>query len=268
MERRREPSFGAWLLAIQPGLDPVVLAKGCYHASRPLVLPSGRVLVQRGDSGPELDPALAENGELRTDALRIDEVDPVSGTARTVHQFAGYIAHIAGSLDGEVFLYRVAHQSADLVAVHIASGAVRVLASPIPAQARDFTVDPSSRSLVYANRDDVGWLVERLALDSGARQPVARAGGMWVTPGVWPSGGVLLNDGRGAVVQAGRGPSRPLGPGFDELRAVSPDGRHVALLHRVPSGFSLPFVTSSDGGQVLRVPAPPDSRLEIAGFLP
>ena len=81
MERRRDPSFGAWLVLVDPGHDNRVLAKGCAHASRPWVLPSGRVLVQRGVPGPEVDPASAQGGELRTDALSVDEVDPEERSA-------------------------------------------------------------------------------------------------------------------------------------------------------------------------------------------
>lgn len=262
MERRRDPSFGAWLLTVEPGREPKVLAKGCYHASRPLLLPTGRVLVQRGAPGPELPSA------QRVDSLSVDELDPETGALRQIHTFQGYITHLAGLFDGEVLLYRVAPEAADLVAVDVESGAVRVLLSPIPALARDFSVDRSARSLVYTNHDGSGWLVERLSLDSGARQELARAGGMWITPSVWPSGGVLINDGRGAVVLGGAGPSRALGPGFDEVRSVSPDGLHVALLHRVPSSFAEAFVSSADGGRVTRVAAPAGARLEIAGFLP
>lgn len=268
MERRREPSFGAWLLAVEPGREPAVLAKGCYHASRPWVLPSGRVLVQRGESGAEPYAAQAKNGELRTDSLRVDEIDAESGAARTLHDFQGYITHIAGLFDDEVLLYRVRHQLADLVAVNVESGAVRVIVAKLEAHARDFSVDRASRSLVLANRDDAGWLVERVALDSGARTEVARAAGMWVTPGVWPGGGVLLNDGRGAVTTSGRGPSRPLGPGFDEVRGFSADGRWVVLLHRIPSDFSQPFVTDAEGGNVQRVPAPSGTRVDVVGVLP
>lgn len=268
MERRRDPSFGAWLVLVDPGHDNRVLATGCAHASRPWVLPSGRVLVQRGVPGPEVAPANAQAGELRTDALSVDEIDPQSGALRPLHQYSGYITHIAGILEGEVLLYRVAHQLADLVAVNLDSGALRVLAQPIPAHARDFSVDQTSRSVVFANLDPTGWHVDRLFVASGQRQTVARAGGMWVTPSVWPNGSVLVNDGRGGVAIGGRGPSRALGPGFDEVSSVSPDGRHVALLHRVPSGFARAFVTDVDGDAVLDVPAPPGRRLSVAGFLP
>jgi hypothetical protein len=264
-ERRTDPSFGAWLLLATPGQPSQTLAKGCVHASRPVVTSKGTVLVQRGSAGPPPDPAGAE---LRTDALEVSEVDPTNGSVRTVHAFSGYITHIAGVLDAEVYLYRVAHQWADVVGVDIASGALRVLAAPVEAKARDFTVDPASRSLVYANHDQNGWLVERLSLETGARQEIGRADGMWVTPGAWPGGGVLVNDGRGAEVRGGTGPSRPLGPGFDELRAVSADGAWVALLHRVPSALSTPFVARADGTEVLAVPAPPGARIDIAGFAP
>jgi len=268
MERRREPSFGAWLLALEAGHEPRVLAKHCYHASRPLVLPSGNVLVQRGEPGPEPEPTQGENGELRKDLLSIDEVDPQTGAVRTVHDFQGYITHLAGALGGEVFVYRVRHQHADLIAIDVETTSVRALAASLPAQARDFSVDVASRSLVYANHDGSGWLIERLDLESGARKELARADGMWVTPSVWPAGGVLVNDGRGATPLSGVGPMRPLGPGFDEVRAVSEDGRFVALLHRAPADFARAFVTSAGGERVLGVPAPAGARVEVLGVLP
>ncbi|MBK7582205.1 MAG: hypothetical protein IPI67_18610 [Myxococcales bacterium] len=268
MERRTDVSFGAWLVRLEPEKSAVVLAKDVSHASRPLVLPSGRVLVQRGVPGPPPDPAAIEAGQLRTDALRIDEIDPETGNARTLHELAGYITFIAGLLDDEVLLYRVRFGHADLVAVSVTTGALRVIAPELVALARDFSVETSTRSLVYTNHDDDGWLVERIAIDSGVRSPVARAAGMWVTPHVWPRGGVLLNDGSGATVAGGPGPTRPLGPGFDELRAVSSDGRHVALIHQKPSDFSLPFAIDTESGKLTAIPAPPATRVDIAGFLP
>ena len=60
-----------------------------------------------------------------------------------------------------MLLYRVAHQLADLVAVNIDSGALRVLAQPIPAHARDFSVDHD------------------VAL-ARVRQPRPRRAGMWI----------------------------------------------------------------------------------------
>ena len=268
MERRRDPSFGAWLFSMGSGGEPRVLAEGCVHATRPWVLPSGRVLVQRGTPGPELDPAASPSGALRTDALRIDEIDPEGAPIRTVHAFSGYITHIAGVLDGEVFVYRVSQQGADLIAVGIDSGSVRVLAQPIVAQARDFSVDVASRSLVYANLAASGWGVERVSIDSAKRESIASADGMGVTPSVWPTGGVLVNDGRGAVTLGGRGPRRPLGAGFDEVSAVSAGGKYVALTHRTPGDFAQVFVTDAEGAHATPVPAAPGHRLSVVGFLP
>jgi len=256
-------SFAAALFVVRPP-EVKLVVEDCVHASRPFAMPNGKLLVQRGSRGSEPPPA----GALRTDELRLDEVDPNDGSIRTLHSFAGYITFVAAVSTDEAFVYRVAMGHADLVAIALSNGAQRVLASPIVAQARDFSFDAKTHSLVYTNLDSSGWYVERLFTDSGARTEVARAGGMWVTPHVWPGGGVLLNDGRGAVVLGASGPERPFGEGFDELRALSPNQSHAALLHHVPSDFSLPFVVDVASGKAHPLPAPAGSRVDILGVAP
>jgi hypothetical protein len=201
------------------------------------------VLVQRGIAGSE-----APQGDaLRTDALSIDAIEPWSGAATTLHTYSGYTTHLAGVSGDEAIVYRVAHQHADLVAVHVQSGALRVLAQEIPAFARDFSV------------------VERLDLTTLARSVVARADAISVTPHVWFDGSVVVNDGQGARSLDGS-LQRPLGAGFDELRVLTPT--HAAFLHRVPGGrLPVPFVVALGGGASV-VPVPAGKRVDVVGVLP
>jgi hypothetical protein len=267
-EPAREPSFAAWLYRIEPGLAPVALVLGCYHASRPLVSATGRVFVQRGVAGPLPDEASVKAGALRSDALSVDEIDPATGAARTIHSYDGYITHLAGLYGAELLIYRVAFQHADLVAVDVDSGNVRTLAAEIPPFARDFSLDASTGSLVFTNHDTTGWLVERLDLATGSVNAVARADGMWALPHVWPGGGVLLNDGRGGSVVGGRGPDRPLGAGFDQLALLSPDASVALLLHTATGHFALPYAVDVATGAVEIVPVPARVRVDVVGVVP
>lgn len=266
MERDGDGSFGAWLIRLAPGATPQKLLDRCVHASRPLVLPDGRVLVQRGVAGPPPD-AIA-TGELRTDALHVDLFDPESNSTRTVHSWTGYTTFLAGALSDEVFLYRVAHGHADLVAVNVETTAVRVLAAKIPAFARDFSVDANARRLVYTNRDSDGWLIEQLEIDTGTRSLIERVAGMWATPHVWPSGGVLVNDGSGAVVHGGRGVDRPFGAGFDVVSGVADDGSWAVLSHQRPGALPQPFALELASGKLFPVAVGDGLRAQVAGVLP
>jgi hypothetical protein len=257
LEQRRDLSWASSLVRIEPGQAPVVLVDRVAYASRPLVLADGRVVVQRGFAGAE--PAGGD--ALRADEITLEAVDPWSGGATQLHGFVGYTAHVAGARAGEVIVYRVSYRHADLVAIDLHAKTLRMLAE-IPPFARDFSVDDTS--LVYANRDSAGWLVERLHLTTLARSVVARADAISVTPHVWRGGSVLVNDGQGVRALDGS-LSRPMGPGFDELRVLTP--AHAAFLHLVPGRLPVPFVVTA-GGSVSQVPAPPGARVDIAGVLP
>jgi hypothetical protein len=265
-EPGRDRSFASSLWLMRSAGDPLAVAKGVVYASRPLVLADGRVVVQRGVAGDEPDAQQAEAGHLRTDALSVDIYDAHGAHQKTLHQFAGYITHLAGAYGREVFLYRVRFQHADIVAVHADTGELRIVLPELTAMARDFSLDTESGHLVYANRDAAGWHVARLELVSGRVDVFARARDMRVMPAVWPGGGVLVNDGSGGTLLGGSGPDRALGAGFDELRATA--GGWVALEHHVPSAFSVPFAFDLEAQRVHELALPSGARHSVVGVAP
>lgn len=271
MEQRRDPSWGAWLLRLTPGSAPRTLVDRVYHATRPLVLDDGRVFVERGRAGPPLTPEQVKAGELRTDDLEIDEVDPSTGSARTVYSWQGYITYLAGALDNELLVYRVRFRHADLVAIDATSGSVRVLAPDIPAFARDFSVDKQKRTLLYTNHDSAGWVVERLDLQSGARTPVARSSRMALVPHVWPGAGVVLNPpgapGLTKVMGGGAAVTRPLGAGIDSVRVFNADDTWALVSHQVPGKLPQPFALDTTTGQIGNIAVASGKRADIAGFV-
>ncbi|MEZ4225367.1 MAG: hypothetical protein R3B13_30730 [Polyangiaceae bacterium] len=255
-------SFAASLWVARLGEAPRQLASDVVVASRPLPLPDGGVAVQRGHAGP---PPAAGSDELRTDELTIDAYD-VDGAHTELHRFSGYTTHLAGVLDKELLVYRVTHRHADIVALDSDGGALRVLLADLPAMARDFSVDADAGTLLFANHDDAGWFVARLHVGSGHLDEVMRTTDMRATPGSWPGGGVLLNDGAGGRVLFGTGPDRPLGPGFDEVRVRR--GDWVGLEHHVPGAFSEPWLFQRSSERALRLPLTAGARHSIAGVLP
>ncbi len=166
-----DPDWGAALHRVD-ATGARLLARGLYHASRPLASADGSVYVERGASGPWPTRDEAQAGRLRTDALALDAIDPVSGAARTVTTWTGYTLHIAGELGGDLVVYRVAYEGAELVAIDRASGRVRRVA-PLAAFARDFSIDAARGAVVLGNRDEKDsrtWVVDRIDLRSGARE--------------------------------------------------------------------------------------------------
>lgn len=274
MEPRSEPSWGAWLMRLEPGKSPIKLVDRVYHATRPLVLEDGRVFVARGRAGEEPAPADARAGKLRVDALEIDEVEPRTGATRTVYTWNGYITFLAGALGRELIVYRVGFAHADLVAVDTESGAERVIAAQIPAFARDFSVDSAARALVYANRDPASgaWVAERRDLVSGAVVRLSVSKQMSLVPHAWPGGGVVANQdgarGLSKLMGAGAAISAPFGAGVDSVRALDRDGRWAALVHELPGRLPVPFVLSPETGQALPLAFPAGKRVDVAGFVP
>lgn len=275
MQILRDPSWGASLSLLEPGHPALSLVDRVYHASRPLVTASGRVFVLRGRAGPEPTAEQVRRGELRADDLTIDEVDPRTGAARTVHSYAGYIAHLAGSLGDEIFVYRVAFGHADIVGVDVNTSSVRVLAPSILPFARDFSVDAVSRSLIYADRDErstEAWSTERLDTESGARTRLGSIARMSLLPHAWPGGGVAMNaDSVGGLSVVGNPHSairHPLGDGADTVRGFSADGKWAAVHHERLGGAPATFVLRTDTGTFMRVATPSETRIDIVGFLP
>lgn len=268
----RDVSFNGGLLRLEPTSGAVLpLCSGLTHASRPLVTPAGRTFVERGAAGS------ASEGALRVDELRIDEVDPLSGSLRTIHSMSGFVLHLAGWHDGEVLLYRVGlgvdgKGKSDIVAVDPDTLAVRVVLPNLPPFGRDFSVDAHAGRLIYRGRhehDARRWVVDSVDLQSGQQQRLYDGHSFSIAPHAWPGGGVAINRGRGGLELIGASDTvhQPFGPGVDVLRAVSADGRFVALLHTRRGRQAHAFVIDrqSDSSAALDVIA--GSRHAIAGFL-
>lgn len=268
----RDPSWGASLFRLEEGSEPTLLVDRVYTSTRPLVLDDGRVLVQRGRAG---DEPSAESDTLRIDEITIDAVDPVTGTATILHGYSGYLAFLAGALDREAFVYRVGPNGADLIALDIDTGAVRMLVPSILPFARDFSVDRHNRALVFTQRDQRSsqlWAVERLDLATGTRTQLATGRRMALVPHAWPDGRVAVNpEGeRGLTLLSPQGRHsflRPLGDGVDAVRDISADGKWAALLHTLPGQLPQPFVLSLDTETSLPLHVKEGVRVEIAGVL-
>ena len=254
---------GLWRL----GADGVaLLCEGLLHASRPLVTPDARAFAARGRAGPVRDER-----SMRVDELTIDRIDPESGAIDTLHRYQGYLLHIAGWHDGRVLVYRVAPNRADIVAVEASTGAVEMLVDRLPAFARDFSV--LDDRLVYRGRDEHDsrtWVVDVIDLRQGKRRRVHRSPSFSLAPHAWPYGAVALSDGQGGLALIGStDPIRaPLGSGVDVVRALSLDGRFVALLHTREGAFDTPFLLERTSGKSYPLPAPGRTRLDIVGFMP
>lgn len=262
----RDASFNAGLFLLRPHTPPVRLVDRIVHASTPLVTAQGRVFVSRGEPGKEVE------GQMRIDTLSIDEIDLVSGQARSVHQMQGYLLFLAGAFGDEIIVYRLAPGHADIVAIESTSGKVRTIALDIPPFARDFSIDAQHRTLVFQNRhesDSQTWTIERIDLATGKGRQLYSSDSMTLAPFVLPRGGVLYNpSGRGlSSLDTPISIAGPLGSGVDVVAASTNDGRYLAALHTQPGSFAVPFVVDTQSGAARVLPAPPNTRLTLAGFV-
>ena len=267
----RDLSFASSLFRVEPHRPAERLVDGLVYASRPLVTAAGRVFVSRGTAGSE--PA-APKSEGREDALTIDEVDPTTGSARTVHSFTGYLAFLAGEHGREIVVYRVGAAGADLIGVDPDTGAARVIAPSMLPFARDFSVDPARGALVFQERDERDartWVVDRMDLATGARTRLATSSRMSLAPSVWPGGGVAYApDSRGGLTLMGREMKAiraPTGDGVDQVQAASRDGVWVAALHTRPGELPVAFAIEASTGRSLALPSSAGARVAIAGFV-
>ena len=267
----RDLSFASSLFRVEPHRPAERLVDGLVYASRPLVTAAGRVFVSRGTAGSE--PA-APKSEGREDALTIDEVDPATGSARTVHSFTGYLAFLAGEHGREIVVYRVGAAGADLIGVDPDTGAARVIAPSMLPFARDFSVDPARGALVFQERDERDartWVVDRMDLATGARTRLATSSRMSLAPSVWPGGGVAYApDSRGGLTLMGREMKAiraPTGDGVDQVQAASRDGVWVAALHTRPGELPVAFAIEASTGRSLALPSSAGARVAIAGFV-
>jgi hypothetical protein len=268
----RDLSFASSLFRVEPHRPAERLCDGVVYASRPLVTASGRVFVSRGTAGPE--PAAAPKLAGREDALSIDEIDPATGSARTVHSFAGYLAFLAGEHGREILIYRVGAAGADLIGVDPDTGSARIIAPSMLPFARDFSVDAARGAVVFQERDERDartWVIDRMNLATGARTRLAASNSMSLAPSVWPGGGVAYApDSRGGLTLIGREMKAihaPTGDGVDQVQAISREGAWVAALHTRPGELPVAFAIESVTGRTLALPSAADARVAIAGFV-
>jgi hypothetical protein len=263
-------SFNASLFLVHPHAAARRLVDDVVHASRPLVLEDGRVFVSRGRAGP------VAAGASRVDDLTIDEVDLSTGTATARMRAAGYLLFLAGSIDGWVVVYRVDEQGASLVAFDATGSGERVLVPSMAPFARDFSIDPVSRAVVFQNRhpsDPHRWAVHRVRFDSGQADVVAEGGRRDLVPHAWPGGGVVYNasdKGQLLAIDANLSSTAALGPGRLAIQATSaspsdPGGSFVAGLRTDPGALPTPFVMSAHDGKGFALPVPPGERAFVAG---
>jgi hypothetical protein len=259
-------SFNAALFHLRPHTPPERLVDRVVHASRPLVTSAGRVFVSRGEPGKEVE------GQMRVDALTIDEVDLTTGQTRSLHQMQGYLLFLAGSFGDEIIVYRIQPGHADIVAIQADTGKERFVIADLPPYARDFSIDLQHNALVFQNRhetDSQTWTIERVDLKTGKRQRLYSSPSMTLAPFALPRGGVLFNPpGHGLMpLDAQISIAGPLGAGVDVVTASTADGQYLAALHTQPSSFSVPFVVDTKSGAARVLPAPPNTRIALAGFV-
>jgi hypothetical protein len=281
----RDASFNASLFRVDPRHGSTLLCDRIVHASRPLVTPAGRVFVARGVAGPALE------GAMRVDALTVDEIDPFTGQAWTVHAYAGYLTFLAAAVEDDLLVYRVGPDGADLVRVDPDTFEVRPVLASMPPFARDFSLNPATNTLVFQERDETDshlWVVDQLDLTTRARTRVATGPSPTFSPHALADGRVLYNAGTGGLQVLGQNgavapqkgavaPQRgavapqkiavaPLGPGVNVIEAEQGGwiaGRHT-VAGQLPQGFALEVAT----GRVAALAAPPGTRVAVAGFMP
>ncbi|MCU1276480.1 MAG: hypothetical protein JWM53_26 [bacterium] len=157
-------SWGSSLLLADAARDPIELVDRVFYASRPLPLPSGEIVVERGVAGAELA------GRVRVDELTLDAVDPRTHATRTIYAGTGFEAHLAALAGDELIVYLVQPGVASLRAIDWRSGRERVIVASLPPYAHDFAVDGGA--LLVQNRDDAHRereTVERIDLRNGNR---------------------------------------------------------------------------------------------------
>lgn len=262
----QDASFNASLFYLRPHSPPERFVDRVVHAGTPLVTAAGRVFVSRGEPGKYVD------GQMRVDALTIDEIDLPTGKSKTVYQTNGYLLFLAGALGDEIVLYRIVPGQADIIAVDLNTGKERFIQKNIAPFARDFSIDPSSQTLVFQNRhetDSSTWVVDRVGIKTGKSQRLFSSSSMTLAPFALPQGGVLFNPpGHGLSALDGQvSISGPLGAGVDVVAAVTNDGRYLAALHTLPSAFAVPFVVDTQRGTTRVLPAPANTRVVVAGFV-
>lgn len=266
----RDPSFDGALLRLRAGDAPTTLADRVVHASRPVVAPGGEVLVARGERGAPSKSA------LRVDVLWVDEIDPETAAARTLTSLEGYLLYVIGATDAEALVYRVSPSGADIVAIDRRTKNERVVEKTLPPFARDFSLDPSEKTLVYLDRvdaDPIGaggsaaWHVVRVDLATLAEKELHRGSSMTVVPFALPNGDVLVSLDPAKGPSTLFGPAPALGQGVAEPAGISSDRAFLTGEMRAPGGPGRPFVLDLARDVARFVDVPIDERAVVAGFV-
>lgn len=251
----KDLSFAGNLLWLEEGKPVRTLCDRVALANRPHVSGDGRIFVQRGFAGAALE---------RVDRVSVDEVRADAST-KTLLQFEGHAAFIAGQLGSELLIYRVLPQGrADLVAVHVDNLRVRTLVGQLTPLARDFSVDAKGRVLWFTNGPD--WHLERVELESGALRAVGvEQATMGLLPTVFPGGRVALNAGEGKGLRwlEGGVAASPALDGVLRLRGFF--GELGFGYDEQANGFDVPVVVRD--GKTTALPTPANERLDVAGVL-
>lgn len=278
-EAPRGGSYHSALFRIDPAAGATTRLCGeLTDGSHPLITARGTVLVQRGDDGDDPAPDTVSRRLVeRTDALRLDAVDPATGAARTVWSGRGQLAFLAAALrDDEVLVYHLHDGASSLLRLDARSGDVAVVHPDLPL-ARDFSYDAARDEVVFA-RALSGAVYEVAALRAhGPGAPAAtprwRATSDHLMPRVLRDGviGVSLPGdrglgwiARGASEQSSPTAFAPRGEGSDALLAESADGRWIALRHTTDRDESV--VISARRGGTAHAIASPDEVIEFVGF--
>lgn len=261
MSARGDLSFSSALIRLEAGKPARVLADQLVYGSRPLVNAEGRVFVARGAAGDERDG-------WRVDALSIDEIHPTTAARRLVYATSGYLTFLAGSLGRELIVYEVAPVGARLISVHVDTLAVRELVPSMAPLARDFVVDAPRRRVLFTQGTPGadGWFVEQVDLVTGSSTRLADGPEITLIPTVLADGRVLISGGAGDGLRTldGARVFPALGSGFERVQ-LQTQGLILGL-HERPGDF--PNVFALKDGKPVRLLAPPDSRLDLAGVIP
>ncbi|MBK8697950.1 MAG: hypothetical protein IPN17_38320 [Deltaproteobacteria bacterium] len=203
------------------------------------------MLVQRGHDGEDLPPEVTHRRLVeRTDALRLDAVDPATGSLRPVWSGRGQLAFLATALrDDEVLVYLLQDSGSSLLRLDARTGDVALL-HPDLSLARDFSYDAARDEVVFA-RALSPTVYEVASLRAHDPSPAAitprwRSSSDHLMPRVLRDGAIGLSlpgdHGlgwlpRGASVQSTPAVFAPRGDGSDALLSESDDGRWIALRH-------------------------------------
>jgi hypothetical protein len=168
-EGPRGTSYDGALLRVEAGKATRLVGQ-VMRAATPIVTSTGRVLIARGVDGDDPPAAEAQKLVLRVDQLTIDDVDPITGAARTLWRGQGYQAFLATTASSEVVVYHSAPSGASIFALDPATGTTRVLWANAVPFARDFSFDRTHGALVFADLGTDGRTYQVLSLDlaSGA----------------------------------------------------------------------------------------------------